>query len=106
MELFKTAEEMEQVKDYKYQYMLGDDMVVAPVIRKGKVKQTLYLPAGEWISIWDDLRKGQAMTFMFDLYSIKTSFTLVRISVSINGVHPCCNIISNMGVTPGMSLLA
>ena len=54
---FKTAEEMEQVKDYKYQYMLGDDMVVAPVIRKGRVKQTLYLPAGEWISIWDDLRK-------------------------------------------------
>jgi len=53
----ETAEEMEQVKDYKYQYMLGDDMVVAPVIRKGKVKQTLYLPAGEWISIWDDLRK-------------------------------------------------
>lgn len=70
MELFKTAEEMEQVKDYKYQYMLGDDMVVAPVIRKGKVKQTLYLPAGEWISIWDDLRKGQAMTFMYDSYSI------------------------------------
>ena len=37
--IFKTAEEMEQVKDYKYQYMLGDDMVVAPVIRKGNFKQ-------------------------------------------------------------------
>merc|ERR1719204_2679354 len=44
-------------KDYKYQYMLGDDLVVAPVIRKGNFKQTLYLPAGKWISIWDDLRK-------------------------------------------------
>ena len=67
--IFKTAEEMEQVKDYKYQYMLGDDMVVAPVIRKGNFKQTLYLPAGEWISIWDDLRKGRAMTFMHESYS-------------------------------------
>ena len=68
-ELFKTAEEMEQVKDYKYQYMLGDDMVVAPVIRKGKVKQTLYLPAGKWISIWDDLRKGRAMTLNSETYN-------------------------------------
>ena len=61
---------MEQVKDYKYQYMLGDDLVVAPVIRKGNIKQTLYLPAGKWISIWDDLRKGRAMTFMHDSCSM------------------------------------
>ena len=68
--IFKTAEEMEQVKDYKYQYMLGDDMVVAPVIRKGKVKQTLYLPAGKWISIWDDLRKGRDMTLNSEAYNV------------------------------------
>ena len=75
--IFKTAEEMEQVKDYKYQYMLGDDMVVAPVIRKGNFKQTLYLPAGEWISIWDDLRKGRAMTFMHESCCMNHSVLLV-----------------------------
>ena len=50
----ETPEEMEHVKDIQFQYMFGDDMVVAPIIRKATFKQNIYLPAGEWISIWDE----------------------------------------------------
>jgi len=30
------------------QYMLGDDIVVAPVLEKGHVERTVFLPSGTW----------------------------------------------------------
>jgi alpha-glucosidase (family GH31 glycosyl hydrolase) len=38
------------------QFMLGADVVVAPVLAKGAVKRRLYLPAGEW----KELKGGRA----------------------------------------------
>jgi alpha-D-xyloside xylohydrolase len=36
----------------EYQYMLGDRILVAPVVAGGQSLRTLYLPAGEWINFW------------------------------------------------------
>ncbi len=36
----------------EYQFMLGDQFMIAPVLDEGKDKMTLYLPEGEWVHIW------------------------------------------------------
>ena len=36
-----------------FEYMLGDDVVVAPVVEKGAKKRMVTLPFGEWINLWD-----------------------------------------------------
>ncbi len=38
--------------DFPYQYLLGDDLLVAPVVRPGVEAWHVYLPAGEWIDAW------------------------------------------------------
>jgi alpha-glucosidase len=40
----------------QYQYLLGRDLLVAPVYLKGKHNRKLYLPKDEWIHLWS----GQA----------------------------------------------
>lgn len=35
------------------EYLVGDDLLVAPVIEKGAVSRDVYLPAGTWRSYWD-----------------------------------------------------
>lgn len=34
------------------QYMLGDDIMVAPVTTKGAITRTVYLPEGNWFNYW------------------------------------------------------
>ncbi len=34
------------------QFLLGDELLVAPVTRQGATQQTAYLPAGRWINAW------------------------------------------------------
>ena len=36
----------------EYQYLLGDSLLIAPVIEPGAVKRTLYLPHGDWVNYW------------------------------------------------------
>ncbi|MDO4267341.1 MAG: alpha-glucosidase [Eubacteriales bacterium] len=38
--------------DLQYQYMLGRDMIVAPVYLSEQTERELYLPEGEWIHLW------------------------------------------------------
>ena len=38
--------------DYPYEYLLGDDLLVAPVVEPGARLQTVYLPAGDWVDVW------------------------------------------------------
>jgi len=45
----------EMIKD---QFMLGDDILVAPVIEKGKRSRKLVLPEGKWVSEEGDIIKG------------------------------------------------
>lgn len=35
------------------EYLIGDDLLVAPVIHEGAVERHVYLPEGQWRSYWD-----------------------------------------------------
>ncbi len=38
--------------DHIYQYMFGDEMLIAPVYKKGATKRKVHLPKGDWINFW------------------------------------------------------
>lgn len=40
------------VYDLEYQWMLGSEFMVAPIVEQGKVANRVYLPAGEWVHVW------------------------------------------------------
>jgi alpha-D-xyloside xylohydrolase len=48
----------------EYQYLLGESLVVAPVIEQGAVTRKLYLPKGDWLNYWtgDHLTGGADVT--------------------------------------------
>ena len=48
--------------DIQYQYMLGSDMVVAPVYRSGQAEWPVYLPEGEWVHLWTGVESDRAIT--------------------------------------------
>ncbi len=50
--LFFHSPEDEKAAVAMYQYLLGEDMLVAPVVRQGAVTRRLYLPAGRWLHLW------------------------------------------------------
>ncbi len=45
-------------------YLLGNGLLVAPVLKKGALKRTVYLPAGDWYDYWTNecLEGGQEIT--------------------------------------------
>jgi len=52
------------------QYLYGADLLVAPVIREGKIKREVYLPAGvDWVNAWTGDRHagGRAITVVAEL---------------------------------------
>lgn len=42
----------------EYQFMLGSEFMIAPVLDQGVKKVSLYLPAGEWIHLWSGKTYG------------------------------------------------
>ena len=40
------------VWDHPYQYLLGDSMLVAPVVDEGATGVDAYLPEGRWLDVW------------------------------------------------------
>ena len=48
----------------EYQYLLGREMLIAPVVQGGQTLRMLYLPQGEWVNFWngDTLTGGQDVT--------------------------------------------
>jgi alpha-glucosidase (family GH31 glycosyl hydrolase) len=37
----------------EYEYLLGDRLLVAPVVKEGATTRTLYLPKGAWVNYWN-----------------------------------------------------
>lgn len=50
--LFLHYENDERCYGIKYQYLLGEDLLVAPVHQEKQEKWTAYLPSDEWIHLW------------------------------------------------------
>lgn len=38
---------------YKYEYLLGKDLLVAPVYKSENIRDSIYFPAGTWVDYWD-----------------------------------------------------
>ena len=38
----------------EYEYLLGDRLLVAPVVKEGATTRSLYLPKGDWVNYWTD----------------------------------------------------
>jgi alpha-D-xyloside xylohydrolase len=55
--LFLEFPDDEQAATIADQYLLGPDLLVAPVLEPGAVKRAVYLPAG---ATWTDAWTGQA----------------------------------------------
>jgi alpha-glucosidase len=45
----------EKEKDFSetYEFLLGRDLLVAPVLEEGDVKKSVYLPDDEWVNLWN-----------------------------------------------------
>jgi alpha-glucosidase len=50
--------------DLSDQYMIGDDLLVAPVLEEGAVTRSVYFPAGTWYDVWtgETVEGGQRLT--------------------------------------------
>jgi len=52
-----------ELRDLKYQYMLGPDLVIAPVIEPNKDEWKVYLSKDDWIHFWSNIEyKGGWIT--------------------------------------------
>ncbi len=45
---------------YEYQFMLGSELMIAPVLDPGVDEMSVYLPAGEWVHLWTGKTYGKA----------------------------------------------
>ncbi|TDL31188.1 alpha-glucosidase [Jeotgalibacillus sp. S-D1] len=50
--LFMEYEDDEKTYDIQYQYMLGEDVLVAPVYEQSRTSWSVYLPDDEWVHLW------------------------------------------------------
>lgn len=41
-----------------YSYMLGDDLLVCPVVEQGAVTRQVWLPEGDWVHLWSGIAYG------------------------------------------------
>lgn len=51
--LFFDYAQDDSIWDAPYQYMLGRDLLVAPVVKEGATSIRVYLPEGDWVDFWD-----------------------------------------------------
>lgn len=49
-------EDDENTFNLNNQFLVGENMLVAPVVEQGATKRMVYLPVGTWISYWDGKR--------------------------------------------------
>jgi alpha-glucosidase len=48
------------------QFMIGESLLVAPVLTEGSTTRTLYLPPGTWFDVWNGTSFDGARTITVD----------------------------------------
>ncbi|MEO6588467.1 MAG: glycoside hydrolase family 31 protein, partial [Pyrinomonadaceae bacterium] len=78
------------------QYMVGSDVMVAPVIREGAATRGIYLPVGaDWVDWWTGARYESGKT-----HYLKTPSDRVPIFVRVGAVIPTQSVIQHTGEMP------
>lgn len=54
------------VRDINDEYMVGTDLLVAPVVTQGTTKRLVYLPAGQWLDFWNGAEYQGQQTIVVD----------------------------------------
>jgi alpha-glucosidase (family GH31 glycosyl hydrolase) len=57
----------ERIWDHPLQYLLGDDLLVAPVTEEGVAEWEVYLPAGDWVDVWTGTPQSGGRTVRRDV---------------------------------------
>lgn len=57
--LFVHNEDDERCYSEQYEYLLGPDMLVAPVYLADQTEREVYLPEGEWVHLWTGKEYGK-----------------------------------------------
>lgn len=55
-----------QVRNLNDEYLVGDDVLVAPIVQQGQTKRAVYLPKGEWIDFWNGVSYTGQNTILVD----------------------------------------
>jgi alpha-glucosidase (family GH31 glycosyl hydrolase) len=58
-----------EVPALNYQYMLGSELMVAPVLDPGADAVKVYLPAGKWLHLWTGNRYGSTQRGVYETVS-------------------------------------
>lgn len=71
------------IPGHLYQYMFGDELLVAPVFEQSAVKQTVYLPTGNWANYWTGERMAGNAT-----YTIAVPLHQIPLFVKLGAIIP------------------
>jgi sulfoquinovosidase len=58
-----------EVPGLKYQFMVGPELMVAPVLDPGEDSAEVYLPADKWVHLWTGERYGSAQRGVYETVS-------------------------------------
>lgn len=73
----------ETTSAYPYQYLFGDALLVSPIVEPSLSEVEVYLPEGDWYSLWDGkFFEGEAT------YTLLTSLAQIPVFVRANSLLP------------------
>jgi sulfoquinovosidase len=59
-----------EVYGLEYQFMVGPELLVAPVLDPGERAVNVYLPAGQWVHLWSGDEYGSAEEGVYETVSV------------------------------------
>ena len=78
-----------------YEFMFGDDLLIAPVVREGETERAVYLPKGIWYNFWTDERYAGPL-------NLKVSAPIDHIPIFVRGgaIIPARQAVEYVGQAP------
>jgi alpha-glucosidase len=83
-------------RDAQKEFMIGDSLLVAPVLSEKETKKKLYLPAGRWMSLWnaDKIQEGKKWI------TVDAPLSQIPVFVKEGGIIPLQDVQQYVGEKP------
>lgn len=85
----------ENVRNLNDEYMVGDQILVAPIVQQGQTARSVYLPAGDWIDLWSGVQYGGRNNIIVDAPIDK-----LPVFVKMNTILPWGKFVEHMSEEP------